>query len=302
MNMKMLPAGPEETVRRIENEELSGAIRERIDEICRSEPEEPDGNVIPCEIIVRYRSSKGSPDNPPQPDSNVSSRNVSLDGHRDRVRKRFSETGLAGFSSHEILEILLFYVIPRRDTKQTGRELIEKFGSLSGVLDADTEELTAVPFVTKRAARLFHLIRELFRFKRCEWEYVSDSYENMSAIKSLFSSEIKGCSTGRLYIACFDSSLQLMSMTDLPHPEEYFIVSDVRRVTAHLVGSGCAMTATARSCPHYCTLTREDMAFAESLGRICRMLDIEYIDHMIYSGEGSFSMRCGINWDRITGK
>ena len=50
-------------------------------------------------------------------------------GHRDRVRERFLNTGLEGFADHEILELLLFYTIPRQDTKQIAHELIDRFDS-----------------------------------------------------------------------------------------------------------------------------------------------------------------------------
>ena len=62
-------------------------------------------------------------------------------GHRERVRKKFLENGFNGLEDYEVLELLLFYVIPRKDTKAIAKELIEKFKTLANVLKADTLEL-----------------------------------------------------------------------------------------------------------------------------------------------------------------
>ena len=65
-------------------------------------------------------------------------------GHRERVRKKFLENGFNGLEDYEILELLLFYVIPRKDTKAIAKELIKKFKTLANVLKADTLELKTV--------------------------------------------------------------------------------------------------------------------------------------------------------------
>ena len=65
-------------------------------------------------------------------------------GHRERVRKKFLENGFNGLEDYEVLELLLFYVIPRKDTKAIAKELIKKFKTLADVLKADTLELKTV--------------------------------------------------------------------------------------------------------------------------------------------------------------
>jgi len=53
------------------------------------------------------------------------------DGHRQRLKNRFLEEGLDGFEDHQILELLLFFSIPRKDTNESAHTLLEKYGSLS---------------------------------------------------------------------------------------------------------------------------------------------------------------------------
>ena len=79
------------------------------------------------------------------------------DGHRERVRRRFLENDLDGFADHEALELLLYYAIPQGDVNPLAHELIDRFGSLSGVFTAPVEMLTEVKGVGERAAVLLRL-------------------------------------------------------------------------------------------------------------------------------------------------
>jgi len=69
-------------------------------------------------------------------------------GHRQRLRQRFMETGAEGLADYELLELLLFYSIPRVDVKPLAKQLIERFGGFAGVLAAEPERLAEVDKVT----------------------------------------------------------------------------------------------------------------------------------------------------------
>ena len=74
-------------------------------------------------------------------------------GHRKRLRDRAMAEGLKSFNPHQVLELLLFYAIPRQDTSETAHLLIDKFGSVHAVLNASPEELIKVPGVGKKTAQ-----------------------------------------------------------------------------------------------------------------------------------------------------
>lgn len=73
-------------------------------------------------------------------------------GHRGRMREKFTQYGRDVFHTHELLEMLLFHVIPYRNTNDIAKNLISKFGSLDGVLSATREELITVDGIGPRAA------------------------------------------------------------------------------------------------------------------------------------------------------
>lgn len=83
-------------------------------------------------------------------------------GHRERIRRKFALNGLDTFLDHEILELLLTYALPRKDTKPLAWALLKKFGSLGAVLEAPEADLVEIKGIGPRAAQLFTLVRALF--------------------------------------------------------------------------------------------------------------------------------------------
>ncbi|OYV54406.1 MAG: hypothetical protein B7Z71_13670, partial [Acidocella sp. 21-58-7] len=69
---------------------------------------------------------------------------ASLAGHRERLRARLISAGPEALADHEMIEIVLFLAIPRRDTKQIARLLIGRFGSFANVISASVPDLLAV--------------------------------------------------------------------------------------------------------------------------------------------------------------
>ena len=85
-------------------------------------------------------------------------------GHRARMRERFIKEGLSGFSEHEVLEFLLMFAIPQRDVNPLAHRLIDRFGSLSAVLESSPAELTRVDGVGENAAALLSLMPQLMGY------------------------------------------------------------------------------------------------------------------------------------------
>ena len=79
-------------------------------------------------------------------------------GHRERLRRRYQEHGADAFSDHELLELLLSYAIPRRDTNETAHLLLRQFGSLAGVFAAPAEQLETVDGIGPQTAQYLNLI------------------------------------------------------------------------------------------------------------------------------------------------
>lgn len=85
------------------------------------------------------------------------------DGHRERLKKRFVEGGLDGFEEHEVLELLLYYAIPRKDVNELAHRLIEHFGRFDAVFDAPLEALLEVEGIGANTALLIKLMPQVNR-------------------------------------------------------------------------------------------------------------------------------------------
>ena len=82
-------------------------------------------------------------------------------GHRARLRKKFMNGGLNALHDYEALEMLLTFVIPRRDVKPLAKSLLMRFKDIHGVFDASAKELQEVKGIGENTATLFVFMREL---------------------------------------------------------------------------------------------------------------------------------------------
>jgi DNA repair protein RadC len=96
-------------------------------------------------------------------------------GHRKRLRERLLKAGRQGFSDHELLELLLTYSIPRKDTKKIAKVLINRFGSFTAIFDQPRERLIEVKGIGPYTATFFQAIREfMVRYLEQEVEYAEN--------------------------------------------------------------------------------------------------------------------------------
>ena len=82
-------------------------------------------------------------------------------GHRERMRSKLITHGKAIFDTYELLEMLLYYATPYKDTNPTAKQLLHRFGGLDGVLSASREELTSTVGVGEKSAELIELVGRL---------------------------------------------------------------------------------------------------------------------------------------------
>ena len=82
-------------------------------------------------------------------------------GHRERIKEKFLKNGIDGFAEYEILELLLTYCIPRKDTKPIAKDLLNKFKTLDNVFKADFDKLFAIDGLGKNSIAFLKLIGDL---------------------------------------------------------------------------------------------------------------------------------------------
>ncbi len=121
------------------------------------------------------------------------------EGHRQRVKTRYLTEGLDAFEEHQVLELLLFFCIPMKDTNELAHQMLKEFGSLAGLFEADPKDICKRCGVSENSAILVSLIPSLSRkYYKGKWgakPVLSSSSKAGEYAVSLF--------TGRTYEAFF---------------------------------------------------------------------------------------------------
>lgn len=211
-------------------------------------------------------------------------------GHRQRLRQRFRQTGLAGFAPHEALELLLCYAIPRRDTKPLAKALLAHFGSFHGVLSAGMEDLQAVPGIGEQAALLISLMLPLGRLYQQSLmaapEMLKDSQGRLDYCRALMHGE----RYEKLYVLALDHKGGLLSKTLISAGDEGETAVYPRLIVAALLRAGAASALLCHNHPGGDPQpSMADKQMTRALVALLQPLQVRLLDHVIVSGDAVFS-------------
>lgn len=130
--------------------------------------------------------------------------------HRHRMKSRFREKGLDGFSDHEILEFLLYFGIPYKNTNEIAHLLLNRFRSLSGVLDADYEELITQKGIGENTATLINFIPSLFRAYSLDKYKSCVVFDTMDKIGEFLINHYIGATREHVEVLLFDGKMKMI--------------------------------------------------------------------------------------------
>ena len=212
-------------------------------------------------------------------------------GHRRRVKDEFRKLGLEHFPPHKVLELLLFYAIPRGDTNEIAHNLIERFGSLSGVLGAPLDLLERSPGIGPESAAYLKMIVSVARLYREDGKAESKSVRTTQQAKDFMRRRLAHEQVECFHMLCLGRGGNIL------YSERIFrgnsgkvdiIISDILHLA---LSSRAAKVVIAHNHPGgICNPSREDL---HTTGLVCnelRRLDIELMDHIIVADDGVCSM------------
>ena len=216
------------------------------------------------------------------------------DGHRERLRQRFRRAGLEAFAPHEILELLLTYAIPRRDVKPIAYALLNRFGSLHAVLQANVEELMQVDGVGESAAVLIAMMAPLFRAYRQsavqDVPEIKNGYQAVSYCEALFDGE----RYEKFYVIALDARMRRINTILISTGD----VTEVRVYARHVISALTQCSAMGAVITHNhpsgtAQPSVEDIMLTNAIGQLLDGLGIRLYDHIIVSPAESFSFHRG---------
>lgn len=204
------------------------------------------------------------------------------DGHRERVRKRFLANDLNGFADHEALELLLFYALPRGDVNPVAHALIDRFGSLSGVLSAPMELLMRVNGVGEQTAILLRLVPQIAqkaRLAELERELILNTRERVGDyLLELFSRERNEA----VYQICLDGKGKLLACRRLGEGSASAVNLDIRQIVQNAILYTASSVILAHNHPSGVALpSQEDHAATLRVQAALETIDVRLEDHIV---------------------
>lgn len=213
------------------------------------------------------------------------------DGHRKRMKQRYAETGIEGLDDHELLEMLLFYSIPRKDTNTLAHEIIEHFGSFEGVMEASVEELMQVKGVTEHTATLISLVPQMnkryLERRSIEKKVIKTSDEAGSLLISKFAYETNECA----YVILLDGKSRLITCRKISQGIVNGTDISIRALCETALKFKASSVIVSHNHPSGVLMpSAEDEQCTRMIKDALNVIGIRLTDHVIVAGDKFISM------------
>ena len=205
--------------------------------------------------------------------------------HRERMKLRARKSGYDHFSDHELLEVLLYFAIPRVDTNPIAHALLEQFGSIKAVLNASVDELCRVEGVGESSALLIRLLPAILtRYEAGYFEKIP-TYRRMSDVVQFLHPHFCGLSVERVYLMMFNNRMNLIDYVLLSEGDVNCSEASVRKITELVLNKKVSAVLLAHNHPDGFTLpSAEDLRFTDLLNSHLGILGVVLVEHIIFAG------------------
>lgn len=213
------------------------------------------------------------------------------EGHRARMRKRFRETGFDGFTEHEILEMILFYTCPRKDTNELAHTLINKFGNFAGVIEAEYDDLLSIKNITENTATLFKMIP---KFLPVYYNSRSEGviFDSIDKMMRMFEPYFVGLTHEEFRIACFDNNLRLLSNVLISSGTPNSSDVTMRTIVKEVLRTNASSAVICHNHPRCDTIaSAADREATKNISHILSQLNVQLTDHIIVTEGHTLSLR-----------
>ena len=210
------------------------------------------------------------------------------EGHRQRLKERFRKEGLDSFQDHEVLELLLFYCIPRKDTNQLAHALIARFGSFAAVLEAQPRELKKVDGIGESVITFLSLLKSAERYYRVNRQ---DRFEPMTTIEQcgrFLVPYFRHARNETVYLLCLDAKCKVLCCKELGEGSVNSAGISIRKIVELALGVNATSVVLAHNHPSGVAFpSDEDIQTTRRLAAALQTVDIYLADHII-GAEGDY--------------
>ena len=213
-------------------------------------------------------------------------------GHRERVRRRFLDEGLDGFKDYEALEMLLFYAVPRQDTKVIAKRLIDQFGSLQAVFHTPPERLMQEAGLTEATAALIAMLPQLAR--KIEEQQAQENARIRSTLDAGRDviAMFRSLQDESVRILCLNASGKVVRRARIAEGDVNAVHFPIRKLVEEALACKAVSVILAHNHPGGTMApSQEDLDATKAAKAALETVGIRLLDHLIVAGDNYCSLR-----------
>lgn len=212
-------------------------------------------------------------------------------GHRQRLKDRFLREGLDNFDELYVLELLLFYCIPRKDTNPIAHALLDHFGSLTNVLEATVEELEKVPGITKNAATFLTMILQVGRYYQIKRSQPGKILRTIEQCGKYLVPYFYGRENETVFLLCLDAKCKLLGCKMVGEGSVNSANIPIRRVVEIALNANATTVVLAHNHPSGLALpSADDIQTTLRLAKAMDAVEITLADHIVVADNDFVSL------------
>ncbi len=213
-------------------------------------------------------------------------------GHRKRMKERFNNHGIDNFNDINLLELLLFYAIPRGDTNPLAHDLLDTFGSLSAVMEAPMEELMKVKGVGENTATLIKLIPAVCRKHMISCAEPVTTFNSTRELGKYFVPRFMFMRDEELHIMCLDDMNRMINCRKLFNGVPNATEINIRKIVEVALNFNATKIVLAHNHPDGVALpSQSDRTITKKIESALMPMGIQLLDHIIVGGYDYVSLR-----------
>ena len=213
------------------------------------------------------------------------------DGHRQRLRERFLAEDLDNFNDHQVLEIMLFHSIPRKDTNEIAHDLLKRFRTLKGVLEAPVEELKKVPGVGENTAVFLSILNSFCRYYRVAELPKDEPLNTVGKCAEQLLPHFSGKRHEMVCLLCLDAKCKPICCYKVGEGSVNSAAVPIRKIVEMALNADASSVVLAHNHPSGIAIpSGEDVQTTKRLAMALQAVDIVLADHFVVADGDWVSM------------
>lgn len=214
------------------------------------------------------------------------------EGHRARMRNTYINGGMDNAPDHNLLELFLSVIIPRKDVKELSYALMNTFGSLEGVLNADVRDLMQIKGIGESTAVAISLIKDLYKRASLNRNSRITSFDKMEACfeycRNLFAADV----VENAYLITLDNHNNIINCHSVGAGSANQTEVDDKKLVATAIRDNAVSVVITHNHPNTtATPSAQDLNYSIKLSQMLEFVGIKLLDHIIVGSDSCISLK-----------